>query len=98
MDLYDAGVGDVITLPTHHPEQVTVTGYSYADVWRGDFSHLAWQGTGRWAGWRGTTLLSDKTQAGLVSKAGPDNPLRRQYEADLEAQLAALADTIETEG
>lgn len=98
IQLYDAGVGDVINLDTHHPAEVIVTGYQWAEVYRGDYTRLAWQGTGRWASWRGMTLLSDKTRAALVSKAGPDNPLRKQYEADIEAQLAALADTIETEG
>jgi hypothetical protein len=96
MELYDAGVGDVIEIPAHHPAQVTVTGYAHADVpARGDFTHLSWQGTGDWSGWRGTTLLSDAAAIEMVAKAGPDSPVRKQYEADLEAGLARLLDTAE---
>ena len=97
MELYDASVGDVITIPGHHPPTVTVTGYAHADLgphgpWLpvADHSRLSWSAPG----WRGTTTLSDAMQVGLVEKAGPDNPLRKQYEADMEAALAALADTI----
>lgn len=91
MELYDAGIGDVITIPTHHPSEIVVTGYAWADTRAsGEYTHLSWQGTGRWADWNGTTLLSDAAAVGLLAKAGPDNPLRRKYEADIEASLLAL--------
>ena len=102
MQLYDAGVGDVIGIPAHWPRVVTVTG------WRGGFGIEAWiwgQTGGDLAqfswtapGWSGVTSMSEAAQVELVAKAGPDDPVRKQYEADMEAALAALADTIETEG
>jgi hypothetical protein len=98
VQLYDAGVGDVIEIPTHHPRTVTVTGWEHAavpvSVWlglQGDLCRLSWTAPG---GWRGATTLSDATVIDMVSKAGPDNPARKQYEADLEAALAALLDTV----
>ena len=97
IQLYDAGVGDVITIPGHHPPTVTVTGYAHADLGpRGPWLPVAAHSRLSWLapGWQGTTTLSDAMQVSLVEKAGPDNPLRRQYEADLEAAFAALADTI----
>jgi len=101
VELYDAGVGDVIEIPTHHPRTVTVTGWAWTEVrnaaWlglRGDFTCLSWQGTGPWAGWAGTTLLSDGAEVVMVAKASPDDPARKQYEDGLEAALSALAATI----
>lgn len=91
VELYDAGVGDVIGIPAHHPATVTVTGWASADIRRGDFTRLSWQGTGDWSGWHGATTLSDATVIGMITKAGPDNPARKQYEADLEVELAKLA-------
>lgn len=99
MDLYDAGVGDVITIPTHFPPVVTVTGWRGGFgvkpwIWgqmAGDLAQVEWTAGG---GWSGYTSLSEATQVELVEKAGPDSPVRRQYEADLEAGLAALASTI----
>ena len=103
MQLYDAGVGDVITLPTHYPETVTVTGWRGGFgvtpwIWGrmgGDLAQFTWTAPG---GWSGVTSMSEASVVELVAKAGPDDPVRKQYEADLEAQLAELADTIDMEG
>ncbi len=101
-DLYDAGVGDIITIKTHCPATVTVTGWAHAIVsdrtstaclWagmRGDLCRLSWRAA---SGWHGTTTLSDATRIAVVAKAGPDDPARQQYEADLEAAPAELAAT-----
>ena len=98
IQLYDASVGDVIDIPAHWPQVVTVTG------WRGGFGVNAWihgwmagdlaQFSWIAPGWSGVTSMSEAAQVELVAKAGPDDPLRKQYEADMEAALAALADTI----
>jgi hypothetical protein len=97
MQLYDAGIGDVIEIPTHHPRQVTVTGWEHAgipvSVWlglQGDLCRLSWTADGA----RGTTTLSDATVIDMVARAGPDDPARQRYEADLEAALAQLLDTV----
>lgn len=94
MELYDAGIGDVIEVPAHHPRQIVVTGWASADIRRGDFTRLSWKGVGDWSGWHGSTTLSDATAIDMITKAGPDDPARKQYEDDLEAALAALAATI----
>ena len=98
IQLYDAGVGDVVSIPAHHPRVVTVTG------WRGGFGANAWihgwmagdlaQFSWTAPGWSGVTSMSEAALVELVYKAGPDDPIRKQYEADMEAVLAALADTI----
>ena len=95
MQLYDAGIADIIAIPGHCPPVVTVTGHGYVDIRRGEFTQLAWKGTGAWAGWHGRTTLSEAALVELVYQAGPDDPVRKQYEADMEAALAVLADTIE---
>jgi len=104
MEIYDAGVGDEIDIPGHHPRRVKITGWaSAADIppsyvfslhgSRGEFAHVSWQGSGPWAGLRGTTLLSEGTAVEMITAAGPDNPIRKQYEAAVEASLAALLGT-----
>ena len=99
MDLYDAGVGDVIGIPAHHPAVVTVTGWANTDtptvcIWsdmRGTLCRITWTAPGA----QGTTTLSDATVITMITKAGPDDPARKQYEAELEAVLAGLLDTVE---
>ena len=99
MDLYDAGVGDVITIPTHYPATVTVTGWRggfgvQSWIWgrmAGDLAQVSWTAEG---GWSGVTSLSEATQVVMMAKAGPDDPARRQYEEALEAELAKLTATI----
>jgi hypothetical protein len=99
MQLYDASVGDVITLPAHYPATVTVTGWRGAfgtQSWTwgrtdGDLAQFSWTADG---GWSGVTSMSEAAQVVMVAKAGPDNPIRKQYENDLEAELAKLAATI----
>lgn len=98
IQLYDAGVGDVITLPTHHPATVTVTGWRggfgvNAWIWgqmAGDLAQFTWTAAG---GWAGVTSMSEASVVELVAKAGPDDPIRRQYEADIEAACEALLAT-----
>ena len=97
MELYDAGVGDVITIPSHYPATVTVTGWRggfgvQSWIWgrmAGDLAQVAWTAEG---GWSGVTSLSEATQVELVERA--DMEVRRQYEDDLEAALSALAATM----
>jgi hypothetical protein len=101
VELYDAGVGDIIEIPTHWPSTVTVTDWEHSGTptssachWagmKGDLCRITWTADGA----RGTTTLSDATVIDMVTKAGPDNPIRRQYEADFEAELAKLLDTVE---
>lgn len=99
MELYDAGVGDVIGIPAHWPATVTVTGWrggfgtnAWIRGWTaGDLTQFTWTADG---GWSGVTSMSEAAQVVMVEKAGPDNPVRRQYEADLETTLAELAATI----
>lgn len=96
--LYDAGVGDVIEIPGHWPGTVTVTGWENADtptscIWSdmaGSLCRVSWTAPGA----RGTTTMSDAALISVVEQVGPDHPLRRQYEADLEAALARLAATV----
>jgi hypothetical protein len=38
--------------------------------------------------------MSEAAQVVMVREAGPDDPVRKQYEAGLEAALSALAATI----
>lgn len=97
VQLYDAGVGDVIGIPAHWPATVTVAGWQHAgtpvSVWaglQGDLCRLSWTADGA----RGSTTLSDATVITMITKAGPDDPARRQYEDDLETTLAELAATI----
>lgn len=95
VQLYDVNAGDVIRVPGHWPATVTVTGWQNADtpsscIWsdmQGSLCRLTWTAPGA----RGTTTMSDAALIAMVEKAGPDNPLRRQYENDLETALAATA-------
>jgi hypothetical protein len=99
VQLYDAGVGDVIEIEAHWPIRVTVTGQEYAGIpsdsrlvycgIQGDQSRLSWTAETARGPWHGTTLLSDAIPVVMVVQAGPDNPLRRQYEQELEAALIA---------
>lgn len=98
VQLYDAGIGDVITIPGHYPATVTVTGWRggfgvKSWIWGqmdGDLAQVSWAAEG---GWSGVTSLSEATRVEMVERAGPDNPVRVQYEADLETALAGLLDT-----
>ena len=95
MVLYDAGTGDVIDIPAHHPRRVTVTGWKggfgvSAWIWgkmAGDLAQFSWSADG---GWSGVTSMSEAAVIELVRKAGPDDPIRRQCEDRQEAALAAL--------
>jgi hypothetical protein len=103
MELYDAGVGDIIEIPAHWPRTVTLTRWEHAGIpkssaciWagmQGDLCRITWAAD---SGGHGTTTLSDATVIAMVAKAGPDNSLRKQYEAELEAELATREDDIET--
>ncbi|MDE3077578.1 MAG: hypothetical protein KGJ86_19325, partial [Chloroflexota bacterium] len=65
MQLYDAGVGDTITIPTHYPATVTVPGWRGGFgvrpwIWGqmgGDLTQLSWTASG----WSGVTSLSAAT-------------------------------------
>lgn len=98
MELYDAGVGDVIDIPAHHPRQVMVTGWASQRLQLGmEFAQVAWKGLGPWSSWSGKTLLSERAQVVLAAPAGPDSPIRQAYAAEIEQAMAALLTTTPEE-
>ena len=92
MILYDAGLGDLIEIPAHWPNRVTVEGWQgtiaggYGDL--RDFTMLEWSAPGS----KGTTLLSDETVVTLIAQADPEVKarMRAEQEAAMEAAFAVM--------